>query len=136
MSTWLMPLEAKFYSIIKTKTEPIVKKTYPKAKYSTVDASNTPDNVFPSFYIHLLPATEIAEDLEGDTINGANVTIEIVVTTNVSKEVCQYLADLLMETTKKELIFRFNSLPIAVKSDSIYTATIRGNRRIGKQDII
>lgn len=60
-NSWVFDLETKLLSLIKVKTESILKKKYPDIFYTNTDSPKDVINHFPTVYVHELPGVEKAK---------------------------------------------------------------------------
>lgn len=126
---WAYDLEDTIRLVVSNRCLETLKKSYPNTRI-TDEAESNQKAVFPTIYIHLLPASELGSTLDGKTINGVMATVQVDVTTNTSKrdarEVMSTVADVL-----KGMRFTGSSLPEYTDSDKLHKCTARFRRVIG-----
>lgn len=91
-------------SVTATRIEHRVKKaigaSYPNISFTT-EISEIPPS-FPNVYIHLTSESETGKDLQGNSINAMNFSVQIVVKSNVSKSECLTIRNACIEAVKKD----------------------------------
>ena len=82
MSDWIMLLPSLVFSRIKGEFSETIKTSYGMtgSNFSTTDSSNK-KAVFPFVYVHLLPAVEQGQTLDGTTVNGGLLRFKLTYTT-------------------------------------------------------
>lgn len=129
---WAIDLESTVTTLVKVKTLTQLKKTYPKIVI-TNEGESSGQAVFPTVYIHLLPAVEQGQTLDGQTINALLATFQVDVTTNTSKADCRKVMATITDTFK---IMRFqgNAMPEFSISNKVHKSTARFRRMIAAND--
>lgn len=100
--------------------------------FATNKYSNT-NSKFPFVYVHLLPAVEVGETLEGDTICGGLYTFEIRVTDDKNQERAKKVMQEVVRVMKK-LRFSVTSMPEFQDTEETYAQIARFRRTIGAND--
>lgn len=131
-NSWAYDIESTIYSIIKAKTYSTIKKKYPNLLFTDKGQSDSPP-AFPTVYIHMLPPLEQGQTLDGQTINGLLVTLQVDITTNTSSSDVRWVMAKVAEAFK-ELRFEAKPMPELTYSDKIYRSTARFRRVIGAND--
>lgn len=131
-NSWAYDIESTIYSIIKAKTYSTIKKKYPNLLFTDKGQSDSPP-AFPTVYIHMLAPTEQGQTLDGQTINGLLVTLQVDITTNASSSDVRWVMAKVAEAFK-ELRFEAKPMPELTYSDKIYRSTARFRRVIGAND--
>lgn len=131
-NSWAYDIESTIYSIIKAKAYSTIKKKYPNLLFTDKGQSDSPP-AFPTVYIHMLAPTEQGQTIDGQTINGLLVTVQVDVTTNTSGSDARWVMAKVAEAFK-ELRFGAKPMPELTYSDKIYRSTARFNRVIGAND--
>lgn len=129
---WAIDLEGTVVALVKAKTLKTLQKTYPKVRITDEGVSDS-TAVFPTVYIHLLPAVEQGQTLDGQTINALFATFQVDVTTNTSKSDCRKVMATVMNVFKK-MRFQGKSLPETSINNKIYHSVARFSRVIGAND--
>lgn len=129
---WATDLESTVVALVKAKTLKTLQKTYPKVRITDEGVSDSAA-VFPTVYIHLLPAVEQGQTLDGQTINALLTTFQVDVTTNTSKADCRKVMSVIMDTFKL-MRFQGTSMPETSINNKIYKSTARFRRMIAAND--
>lgn len=121
-------------SIIRTQISVRVKKKigsrFPNMSFTSELSDKEPS--FPNVYIHLLPSSEKGNTLENNVINAIDATIQVMVTTNTSKDDALVVANECIKAFK-ELSFT-TPLPVPSKYNNIYRYDFRCHRIIAGGD--
>lgn len=131
-NSWAYDLGAQIYSVAKGLLLTKLKKIYPNV-YITDKSKSIGTPKFPTVYIHELPGTEKGRDLEGTSINGVLVTMQVDVTTNSdNSEVRKVMA------TVSDVFKRMGFEAVSILDIDDTGETIRGvarfRREIDKKD--
>lgn len=129
---WAIDLENTVTALVKAKTLTQLKKTYPKIAI-TNEGENSGQAAFPTVYIHLLPAAEQGQTLDGQTINALLATFQVDVTTNTSKSDCRKVMAVITDTFKT-MRFQGTSMPEFSISNKVHKSTARFRRMIAAND--
>ena len=128
---WATDLENTVTALVKAKTLTQLKEKYPKIVI-TNEGENSGQAVFPTVYIHLLPAVEQGQTLDGQTVNALLATFQVDVTTNTSKSDCRKVTAVITDTFKT---MRFQgTMPEFSISNKVHKSTARFRRLIGAND--
>ena len=128
---WATDLESTVTALVKAKGLPRLQNKYPKIRI-TDEGESSGSAVFPTVYIHLLPAVEQGQTLDGQTINALLATFQVDVTTNTSKSDCRKVTAVITDTFKT---MRFQgTMPEFSISNKVYKSTARFRRLIGAND--
>lgn len=129
---WAIDLESTVVALVKAKALPQLQGKYPKIIITSEGASSS-SAVFPTVYIHLLPAVEQGQTLDGQTINALLATFQVDVTTNTSKSDCRKVMGVITEIFK---VMRFSgtSMPEFSISNKVHKSTARFRRMIAAND--
>lgn len=130
---WVSELEAKVFSIVKTRLADL-KTKYPTIYFTTQELSEI-DAVFPTWYFKTLAYSEVGEDLSGDVVNGVRFGVQIEVVTNNSMSDVNYIMDRTIEEMKK-LRFKLIATPTWLSSGDLKRSVVRFRRIIGAGDAI
>lgn len=131
-NSWAYDIEGTVYSIAKAKTYSAIKKKYPNLLFTDKGQSDS-SPTFPTVYIHMLAPTEQGRTIDGQSINGLLVTVQVDVTTNTSSSDVRWVMSEIAETFK-EMRFEAKPMPETTYSDKIYRSTARFRRVIGAND--
>ena len=130
----MLNVESIVFTRIKGKFPQNLKTKYKDLSFTTSNKVQATAK-FPNVYVHLLPAVEKGQDLEGLTINGGLFTFQIEVTDSQS----QNLADEVMQgvvTIMKSMRFEVMAFPEFRNTDSAYRSVARFRRVIGNGDTL
>lgn len=126
LNDWYSGLESKIYTYIKTKLKDN------KAVSVSCDENST-NLKFPCVLVKEADGYEQGADLEGSTINALMYTIQITVTSNVSKsEATKIMASVIPHM--KSLRFYMVSMPIVLQDANKYYSVARFRRLVGSGD--
>lgn len=131
-NSWAYGIETTIYSIIKNKAYLEIQKKYHNLLFTDKGQSDSPP-AFPTVYIHMLAPTEQGQTLDGQTINGLLVTVQVDVTTNTSGSDARWVMSKVAEAFK-ELRFEAKPMPELTYLDKLYRITARFRRAIGAND--
>ena len=129
---WATDLENTVTALVKSRTLTQLKKTYSKIVI-TNEGENSGKAVFPTVYIHLLPAVEQGQTLDGQTVNALLATFQVDVTTNTSKSDCRKVMAVIADTFKA-MRFQGTSMPEFSISNKVHKSTARFRRMIAAND--
>lgn len=129
---WAIDLEGTVVALVKAKTLKTLQKTYPKVRITDEGVSDS-TAVFPTVYIHLLPAVEQGQTLDGQTINALLATFQVDVTTNTSKSDCRKVMAVITDTFKT-MRFQGTSMPEFSIGNKVHKSTARFRRMIAAND--
>lgn len=129
---WAIELESTVTALVKAKTLTQLKKTYPKIVI-TNEGENSGQAVFPTIYIHLLPAVEQGQTLDGQGINALLATFQVDITTNTSKADCRKVMATITDVFKT-MRFSGTSMPETSVSNKIHRSTARFRRIVAAND--
>lgn len=128
---WATDLENTVTALVKAKTLTQLKKTYPKIVI-TNEGESSGQAVFPTAYIHLLPAVEQGQTIDGQTINGLLATFQVDVTANTNKSDCRKVTAVITDAFKT---MRFQgTMPEFSISNKVHKSTARFRRMIAAND--
>ena len=135
MSDWIMLLPSLVFSRIKGEFSETIKTSYGMTglNFSTTDSSNK-KAVFPFVYVHLLPAVEQGQTLDGTTVNGGLFTFQIDVYDNQSQNRARQVMGEIVRIMKS-MRFSIVAMPEFESSDT-HRCTARFRRVIGASDIL
>ncbi len=131
---WAYDLGKKVFSIVKSRSEEILKEKYPNI-YVTDIEKNISKAVFPTVYIHELPGVEKATDLEGIYINAVQETFQVDVITNTSQSDAGRVMAIVTDEFKR-LCFRITAMQEFKSTGDTYRSTMRVRRTISATDIL
>lgn len=130
----MLDIESKVFSRIKNKCPQALKTKYPNINFTTSDRVPT-NPKFPTVYVHEISSSELADDLQGTSINALRSTIQIEVTDNESisnaREVMNYVVN-----TMKTMRYRVTLMPEFQNTSSVYRVIARFRRTIGSGESI
>lgn len=129
---WAIDIESTVVALVKAKTLKTLQKTYPKVRITDEGVSDS-TAVFPTVYIHLLPAVEQGQTLDGQTINALLATFQVDVTTNTSKADCRKVMSVIADVFKT-MRFSGTSMPETSVSNKIHRSTARFRRIVAAND--
>lgn len=125
----MLNIENIVFSRVKYDVSTNLKTKYPKIAFTTSDTV-VKDASFPTVYVHLLPAVEIGQDLEGKTINAGMFTFQIDVSDNQSQNRAKKVMDEIV-ASMKSMRFELVAFPEFQNSDSAFRSVARFRRVIG-----
>ena len=128
---WWANIFDRIYTIVKKRLTTELEETYSQI-YITNEDSVTKDNEFPTVYIHELPTREIADDLEAETINGINSTIQIDVYAKNMTTVKSVMPYAVMNM--KKLMYKMTAGPLYTTVDGVAYGFVRCRRIITHND--
>lgn len=128
-NAWAYDLEDTIRMVVSDKCLDALKARYPNTRI-TDEAESNQKAVFPTIYIHLLPASELGQTLDGKTINGVLATVQVTVTTNTTKADARYVMSVISEAFKN-MRFAGTALPEYTDSDRLHKSVARFRRAIG-----
>lgn len=129
---WANNLPNQIFSLIKARAEPKIKKNFPNVNITDKGKSAT-KAVFPTVYIKTLSLVEMERDMDGDTINALQITVQADVTTNTSQsDVRKVMA--IVEEEFKRLRFQIIAMEEFDGSANPYRSTMRCKRIVGAND--
>lgn len=131
-STWAIDSENIVFSVIKAKTIKQLSVKYPDIEY-TMDDSQRSNPKFPTIYFHFLPSKEVGADLQGQSINGIVMTVDVKVICS-NKQGIQATKNIQKEILKafKELRFGCKLPEIEEDSSEVKISTARYSRTLGQ----
>ena len=131
---WIMELETKVFTILKTKLRNKFKKDFPHLYVTSSDQTQeTP--VFPTVYIHMMGGSENNRDMEGYSVNALECTFQIEVTTNTTQEDARKVMFEVVNAMKSMRFFVVTS-PEFGNQNNMYRLVSRFRRTIGSNDTI
>ena len=136
MTEWVEDIKLSIYARLKNEVIATLKQTYPDI-FFTMEEQISSSTRFPTVYIHFLGGSERGGDLEGNTINAIDCTIqfEVVVSNAQGMSGARRVSNEIVKQLKK-MHFAINSLP---EFQNINTDTKRmvgrARRIIGQGDI-
>lgn len=135
MVSWVADLDNIIFSIIKAKCYDKLVKDFPNIRLTMEDTTDTPAK-FPTAKIKITGLPERGQDLEGNTINAVEPTVQIDILSNKSqKDVDKVMWEIM--NIMKSMRFQFpNNLPMSSREGDIYRSMARGTRVIGNGDIL
>lgn len=135
MSDWIMLLPSVVFSRIKGEFSEAIKTSYNMtgSNFSTTDSSNT-KAVFPFVYVHLLPAVEEGQTLDGTSVNGGLFTFQIDVYDNQSQSRARQVMGEIVRIMKS-MRFSIVAMP-EFESGDTHRCTARFRRIIGSGDVL
>lgn len=131
---WVIDLENKIFTIVKTKASTTLKPKYPDIRFTTSGKSVTTPK-FPTVYMHELPGVESGSDIDGSGINAVIYSMQIDITTNTSQEDLKRVSAEIIKQFK-ELRFSISAFPDMSATADIYRSVIRVSRLIGVDDVL
>lgn len=129
---WLMELESAVVALVKDRAMLQLQEKYPKVRITDEGVSDSAA-IFPTVYIHLLPAVEQGQTLDGQTINALFATFQVDVTTNTSKSDCRKVMAVIAQVFKA-MRFQGISMPEFSINNKIHRSTARFRRIVGAND--
>lgn len=129
---WVTDLENTVTALVKAKALTQLKKTYPKIVI-TNEGENSGQAVFPTVYIHLLPAVERGQTLDRQTTNALLATFQVDVATNTSKSDCRRVTSVITDAFKR-MSFQGKPMPEFSISNKVHKSTARFSRIIAAND--
>lgn len=139
-ATWFLDIEPKVFTLIKGKTYTKLKQKYPGILFTTIDAMPTDSTFSHTVYIHEVGGLEMGKDLEGNSVNAYECTMEVKVSVTSEdsnskktevREITKYIA-----SAFKQLRFEIVLMPTVEITDSAYTVPMRFRRVIGANDTL
>lgn len=135
MSDWIMLLPSVVFTRIKEEFSETIKTAYGMtgSNFSTTDSSNK-KAIFPFVYVHLLPAIEQGQTLDGETVNAGLFTFQIDVYDNQSQNRARQVMSEVVRIMKS-MRFDIVSMP-EFQSGDTHRCTARFRRIIGSGDTL
>lgn len=135
MSDWIMLLPSVVFSRIKGEFSEEIKIEYgiTGSNFSTTDSSNK-KAVFPFVYVHLLPAVEEGQTLDGETVNGGLFTFQIDVYDNQLQNRARPVMGEIVRIMKS-MRFQIVAMP-EFESGDTHRCTARFRRAIADNDVL
>lgn len=116
-----------------TPPKPIyIKDKYPHISFTNEITEETPS--FPNVYIHELEPSEVGNSIPNDTIHALRDTIQIEVTTNVSKTDSHIVINACIKAMKA-LRFSLVTGPLPSKTNNLHRYIIRMRRTVANGDV-
>lgn len=110
-----------------------------KAKYKDLNFTTSnkvqANAKFPNVYVHLLPAVEKGQDLDGMTINGGLFTFQIEVNDNQLQDRVSEVMGAVV-SVMKSMRFEVIAFPEFKNTDSAFRSIVRFRRVIGNGDTL
>lgn len=125
----MLNVENIVFSRVKHDVNAKLKTKYPNLAFTTSDKV-IKDAKFPAVYVHLLPALEMGQDIEGKTINAGMFTFQIDVSDNQSQNRAKKVMDEIV-ASMKSMRFELVAFPEFQNSDSAFRSVARFRRVIG-----
>ena len=129
---WYMSLDAKIFTIMKTRLAKKLGSVFPKLFCTSSDSIDA-DPVFPTIYIHPLQGVETGSDLVNESINAILYTLQVDVTANTTMNDCRNVTMEVMNQLKL-LHFSIVGMPVYTTEGNVFRGVIRGRRTIGGDD--
>lgn len=131
---WFSEIESTVFTTVQYELRTKMDAPFPNLTCTTA-SQNEQLSVFPTLYLHELPAAEIGQDLSNKGVNAIRCTIEIQVFSNKSeKEVRQILSAAIL--VMKDLMFNITAFPDPSTIGDISSGVARFSRVIGNGDDI
>lgn len=136
MSDWIMMIPSLVFTKLKRNfsTKTMKKFNMTDENFSSLSNANK-EPTFPFVYLQLLPGIEIGEDLERTTINGQELTFQVDVTDNCSKETARLIMAEVLKGMKK-MSFSVVGTPHEDNTDDTFRYIARFRRLISKNDCL
>lgn len=132
--TWFSQIESSIFTDVQYALKTKQGAPFPELNCTTI-SQDMNLSVFPTLYLHELPALEVGQDLVNVTVNAVRCTIEIQVFSNKSEqEVRKILTAAIVEMKKHR--FNVSSFPDPSTSGGVRTGFARFTRIYGNGDEI
>lgn len=133
-NSWVFDLETKIYSVIKVRTEKLLKSKYPNIYFTTTNNPKDATTHYPTVYIHELVGSEKGRTNEYD-LNGITYAMQIEVITNTSQKDAKTVINEIAKLFKA-MGFEIKSFPVIDNGDTYYRSVMRVSKVIGSDDIL
>lgn len=133
-NSWVFDLETKIYSVIKVRTEKLLKEKYPNIYFTTTNNPKDATTHYPTVYIHELEGSEKGRTNEYD-INGITYAMQVEVITNTSQKEAKTVINEIAKQFKA-MGFEIKSFPVIDNGDTYYRCVMRVSKVIGSDDIL
>ena len=127
----LLSMESIITTQLRVRVPRLLNNAYPTISFTNEVSDETPS--FPNVYVHELEPTELSESLMNDEVHAIRDTIQIDVTTNVSKSDCRKVANACV-LAMKALRYSIVIMPTYVKTNNVHRFLIRARRSIAQGD--
>lgn len=127
----LLSLESIITTQLKVRVPRLTNNRYPNMSFTNEISDNTPS--FPNVYVHELEPAEIGNDLENQEIHAFRDTIQIEISTNVSKSDAKIVKNACINAMKA-LRYTLVSGGVYTKINNVHRYVIRVRRVIGSGD--
>lgn len=133
--TWFSEIESTIYTILQYKLTYVDDAPFPDLNCTTSSQSESLEGVndFPTLYVHMLPPTEIGNDLYNEDVAAIRATFELQVFSDISESECRKIMNACILEMKK-LRFNVSLFPDPQTSDKKYYAIARFTRVIASGD--
>ena len=128
----LLQLENIVTTQLKVRVPSLTNNAYPHMSFTNEISEETPS--FPNVYIHELEPSEVGNSIPNDTIHALRDTIQIEVTTNVSKTDAHIVANACIKAMKA-LRYGLVAGPIPSKTNNLHRYIIRMRRTVANGDV-
>ena len=126
----LLQLESIIMTQLMVRVPKLTEYRYPNMSFTNEPSDKQPS--FPNVYVHELEPTEVGNDLENQRLHAIRETVQIEVTTNVSKAEVKRVAAACMYAMKA---LRFSIVSdLYVKNNNVHKIVIRVRRIIANGD--
>lgn len=130
----MLNIQTRVFSRIKNKFPTKLKTKYPDISFTTSDrVADTAK--FPTVYVHEMGGQEIADDLDGTTINAIRSTFQIEVYDNKSMNNAKEVMDSVVEIMKT-MRYRVVTMPEFQTNSDVYRVVGRFRRVIASGDVL
>ena len=128
----LLQLENIVTTQLKVRVPILTDNAYPNMSFTNEVSDKTPS--FPNVYIHELEPSEVGNSIPNQTIHAMRDTIQIEVTTNVSKAEARTVVNACVEAMKT-LRYGLVTGPVYNKQNNIHRFIIRTRRVVANGDV-
>ena len=127
----LLSMESIVTTQLRVRVPKLLNNAYPNISFTNEISDDTPS--FPNVYVHELNPSELGESLMNDEIHAIRDTVQIDVSTNVSKTDCRKVA-IACVNAMKALRYSIVVMPTYLKTNNIHRFVIRARRVIAQGD--
>lgn len=130
---WFMEIESTILTYLQHVLVDVADAPFPDLQCTTTNQNISDIDIFPTLYVHLLPPTEVGNDLYNVDIPAINATFELQVFSDKSEIHCRKIITKCIQEMKK-LHFNVPMFPDPQSNNRKYFAIARFNRIIASGD--
>lgn len=128
----LLQLENIVTTQLKVRVPKLTDNQFPKMSFTNEVSDNTPS--FPNVYVHELEPSEVGNSIPNEVIHAIRDTIQIEVSTNVSKTEARTVINACVKAMKT-LRFGLVTGPVYTKINNVHRFVVRMRRVVANGDV-